>query len=1283
MKKLFSFFFACLLMSINSIGQNTQYLYVEIDNGNKKPVSDSTILTNDVIINNAFNQFRVIAYYQSFPESNNPQLDRYYEIHALGSIDSLYDFFTNQGLFPAVYKAYYYKLASCNCPSPLPPVNDLLIANGTYSNWPLNMIQANCAWSITTGNPSVPIGIVDSEFDLTHPDLAGEVSLVWNPNPTVPSSTHGTSTSGIMTGKTNNGIGLASIGYNTKAKGYRVPQSLFYTYYPTPHMWNAVWKAYLDGNKIINISWESVGSYPSTFSSTPLHSAIEQIINDGVSLVCAAGNTPTSVNHIDISNIPGVIIVSSVDQNNNHGPTGHAHNSFLDICAPGYNLPVLKPGSPGIGSYGIDNGTSYAAPIVSGVLGLMLSVNPSLSPIQREQIIKVTTDPINDAASFPGLLGAGRINAYKALLMVQSNNIVDTYLTISTNTTWTTPHYIHNELTIDAGATLMVKSTISFAKNAKIIVKRGGTLIVDTNGKLTNYDDCESFMWQGIEVWGDVTKSQLTPGAQGKLIMKNGAIIENAIVAVSNLRKTATGYDPLYGGGIIQASNSQFINCGQSVNMMFYNNFHPTTNALLNDLSFFRDCKFIVNSSLADLTISPDKMVNLYNTIGVKFLGCEFKNITPVKGIAIWSIDSKYTVDDLCLNPLCTSVKRNVFEGHKYGIYSSNSNPLLAAKINHAIFNNNTKDGVHIAGMNYATVTNNDFEVNGALGAIASGLYLDNCKYYSVQNNNFTSTATYSSVGIYVKDSKNGAHELYKNKFTNLNVGIMPLQNNSGTKIVAGVEVLNMDDGLTMHCNEFVSNSFDIAISSPSASFPSSIAYVQGVQYTPPSSSSIDPKKLVRNIYSAPCSGLATENKYYINNSTYLTKAVFHASNQQAFTQPLPQPQCSDLNVNVIPTTKPLVFSEDCPDNTTLVNSALSAKIVQLGNDVTAQKAALSNLIDGGNTNTLLNAINSNMSPGNLKNLLMSKSPYLSDEVLIAYITKANTPPNGHLKEVIVANSPVAAQVKVKIDALNLPNGIKQQIDAAQTGISARQSKEAQIIQTAYEKELTISDKIRYFINDTSETNPVDSIIAILKQYPRSENSCEVVGAYITKGDLVKAQAVVDSLEAINQLDDFCKFQKVIIELNQTLEKCYKMQTDVPLKEAIEAVANDCSKDGCCNAQALLKQVFNYQYDELRMLPEEERSMLAFEEQSDENVNGLKVYPNPANNELNFVFSSNEAETAIVELRDVTGRLLETLQIKNGTTVQLNVSTYENAIYLLSLNINGKFVENRKLVIVK
>lgn len=47
---------------------------------------------------------------------------------------------------------------------------------------------------------------------------------------------------------------------------------------------------------------------------------------NGTTLVLSGGNTPNATNHSDIADIPGVIVVSSVNRQNMHGPTGHAHN---------------------------------------------------------------------------------------------------------------------------------------------------------------------------------------------------------------------------------------------------------------------------------------------------------------------------------------------------------------------------------------------------------------------------------------------------------------------------------------------------------------------------------------------------------------------------------------------------------------------------------------------------------------------------------------------------------------------------------------------------------------------------------------------------------------------------------------------------------------------------------------------------------------------------------------------------------------------------------------------
>ncbi|MBK22043.1 MAG: hypothetical protein CMP63_07015 [Flavobacteriales bacterium] len=83
------------------------------------------------------------------------------------------------------------------------------------------------------------------------------------------------------------------------------------------------------------------------------------------------------------------------------------------MCAPGYDVPI----SAGPGWYLFGTGTSYAAPYVTGTVGLMLSVNPCLSNSEIEQILKQSSDDIYSLnPDYTGLLGAGRLNAERAVL---------------------------------------------------------------------------------------------------------------------------------------------------------------------------------------------------------------------------------------------------------------------------------------------------------------------------------------------------------------------------------------------------------------------------------------------------------------------------------------------------------------------------------------------------------------------------------------------------------------------------------------------------------------------------------------------------------------------------------------------------------------------------------------------------------------------------------------------------------------------------------------------------
>lgn len=398
-------------------------VYIDFEDKNRTTNSD---------LNNFILDKKVVRFYQSWPNAKTPSLQNIYEMHFEGNRTDQKKFREDIGalnLFGKIEFAEYYKVEGevrketnesginttmlLGCPSPLPPVNDPWIANNWANNDALNLIEANCAWSITKGNSSIVVGIADTEFDILHEDLSNQIINIWGN--ASPHCVHGTIVAGCISAETNNNVGISGIGYNTKMAGYKVNHSTSCSGNP----WPAIWQAYQDGRPIINVSWTGIG-YP----AGGVAAAAQEIVDGGTILVLGAGNSPSSTSHSSYANIPGVINVSGVDANNEHGPTGHAHNQWVDLCALSTNVTSTYPNN----SYGGAWGTSFAAPQVAGVAALILSVNPCLTPAEVEDILKTTTDPINDAALYPNGLGTGRLNAYRAVekaatLCIENQNI--------------------------------------------------------------------------------------------------------------------------------------------------------------------------------------------------------------------------------------------------------------------------------------------------------------------------------------------------------------------------------------------------------------------------------------------------------------------------------------------------------------------------------------------------------------------------------------------------------------------------------------------------------------------------------------------------------------------------------------------------------------------------------------------------------------------------------------------------------------------------------------------
>lgn len=821
---------------------------------------------------------------------------------------------------------------------------------------------------------------------------------------------------------------------------------------------------------------------------------------------------------------------------------------------------------------------------------------------------------------------------------------------------------------VDPGVTLTIKGTVNFAENVRLVIMPNARVIVD-GGKLTN--GCGG-MWEGVNVGGTGSQPQ-TPFSgglslyQGIIDLTNNATIENARNGISTSLYDNNGNIIWTSfGGIIRATNAKFINNRRDVEFMSY----PT----YNNLSYFNNCLFEVNQLLIG-GVLPYARISMWNVKNVNIRGCNFNysagNAYPTlsRGYGIHTIDAKYNVGDYCTSffyPCPTgNTIQSKFQNWDYGILSQNSNVLMIANINHAKFINNGWGGAKLSGMHYPVFNSCEVEVGNEYQSY--GLYLENCKYYKIQNNTFTNiTGNTDDIGIYVRNSSYGAHEMYRNDFTNMTVGIGAIDDNSGE--------LNNLDGLKINCNRFYNGVYDVAQMSYFTS--PTVKFVQGL--------CPNPATMVRNYYTAVC---GNENKWYIDNATF--KQVIHGSFNGSNYSPIPQPSCSDLLVNISQCLGTPNYTTDCPNGLGKTIYEIKLAKSDFKNELIVLKNNYSSTIDGGNTQSLLNAINSNVSPGNLKNLLMNNSPYLSDEVLLAYINKTQTPPHGHIKEVVIANSPVTEPVKNAIDNLNLPNGIKQEINNAQTGISKRFELEGAIILKNFDIQSTVSEEISYYLNDTLDASSIDSVLHLIKTENRPHAACDLVKVHIFKGDYASAEIILDTLELKPQLSDFCAFQRLIIELNTAVEKCYILKDDLARKQEIEAIAIDEQKESQCHAQALLKQVFEYTYPEIKLLPVQQNSRMAqFNEntwtETDEQNFIFQLYPNPASDNVTLLFKSAEnSKTATIEIRDVTGKLVDVLNINANTLQNYSTGKLTNSFYFATLYIDGKLIKQQKLVLVK
>jgi hypothetical protein len=385
----------CLqLFIVGLLHAQTAKVWVTIPNESDVPylTTDSLLQSNDSVFNAYIHSLHIFSCEKALPSSRIEALQHVYEISCRCSFAELKSNLANQvNVVSGVERAPQYDT--------LHTPNDYNLIN-SVNNYALNLINAPSAWDLTKGDSNVVIAITDQGYNPLHSELVGKfVHCFTGSNFT----THGNAVSILAAGNTNNNNGLSAIGYDCKLGLYAMN-------------YNEVLNAAYAGARVINLSWSSGCSYNSYEQL-----CVDEAYDAGAFLVMAAGNgntCSTPYAYVYPATYNHAFAVTSIGENNNHeqipndSTSTHQHNDKVDLAAPGYDVAV----NPIDGWYINSSGTSYAAPYVSGTIGLMLSINPCLSRKDIDTILRISAFPIDSInPNYAGKLGAGRLDAYAAV----------------------------------------------------------------------------------------------------------------------------------------------------------------------------------------------------------------------------------------------------------------------------------------------------------------------------------------------------------------------------------------------------------------------------------------------------------------------------------------------------------------------------------------------------------------------------------------------------------------------------------------------------------------------------------------------------------------------------------------------------------------------------------------------------------------------------------------------------------------------------------------------------
>jgi subtilisin family serine protease len=275
------------------------------------------------------------------------------------------------------------------------------------TQWHHSTIRSQVAWDVSLADSTVTVAMLDTPFQMDHPDLAPHAVNGWDMVSSNVVTTevfrqqfanagyvyHSTIGGGLACAAINNFIGVAGVA-NCQLMPLNIGESPTLT-----DMYKAILWAADHDVRIVNLSWD--GAY-----SSVLNDGAGYLKDKSRGMVFMAG--VNGIKYLNYPNQPNIYAISMTDQSDN---PRSGYGPHIDFAAPGYEIYSTTTNS----GFEVDSGSSYSCPLAAGMAAFVMSVNPALNPDQIFELMKSSLVDLGPAG-WDQYFGWGRLDFGKLAL---------------------------------------------------------------------------------------------------------------------------------------------------------------------------------------------------------------------------------------------------------------------------------------------------------------------------------------------------------------------------------------------------------------------------------------------------------------------------------------------------------------------------------------------------------------------------------------------------------------------------------------------------------------------------------------------------------------------------------------------------------------------------------------------------------------------------------------------------------------------------------------------------